>query len=833
MSADRYICCDERRRALMLAPGAPATISGIDYIEVEQGATTADPTTIDIFLVKPLALPAAALTGANIALTGGVRYRTPKIDPNVQALPGGGSVERYRVVVTGGQLTDFSTYSLALVSEPGSAKPPSFIDPRLSSVDFSFKVGCPSDFDCAPDCEDEEAPLPSDPLFDYRVRDYPGFRRLMLDRMAALVPGFREDDPLDLITTVVELAAYRADQQSYQLDWVGTEAFLSTARSRMSIARHVRLVDYAPGEGASARVFARFTFKPGNGIPDGLKLEQSTPLLVRAAGLPPVVPPANYRRILAQGPIVFETVSEVRIWEWRNAIALYTWGDEVCRLPKGATAATLVDESNGNGSLAPGDFVLFAETRSPVTGASEDARPERRHIVRLTHVESSKDVLFDTKELVTVSWDVDDALPFDLIVQARHADALGVAGLVTCAEAAANLVLADHGASFPPPEALELAPADVAALRPNLFPERPPEDEPWRPVLDRADVSRVEPVALGGTPPRSASALADVDPSRCLPVLFLDDDFSNWQARRDLLESGRFDRAFVIETAMNGWPNIRFGDGIHGLQPSASTVFSPRGRFGCGPDGNIGLESLAHVVLPPAGQGADLVVTNPLPGRGGAAPESIADIRIAAPQAFRRQERAVTADDYARAAKLHPDVLNAVAVPRWTGAWQTIQVFIDRRGGMPVDGDFRRVLLKHLEHYRLMGFDVVLRGAVMAPLDIELRVCALPGHLRSAVSARVRDALRPIDAGARPGFFHPDNFTFGAPLYLSRLVAAIMAVEGVQSVSALKFQRLGRLAANEIADEVIRPNDVEVLQLSDDPSFPEQGRLVLKMGGGR
>jgi hypothetical protein len=833
MSADRYICCDERRRALLLAPEAPAEFSGIDYIEVEQGATTADPTIIDIVLVKPLPLPAAVLTGANIALTGGVRFRTPQIDPAVQALPGGGSVERYRIVVPGGQPTDFSTYRLALIGEPGSSEPPSFIDPRLSSVDFSFKVGCPSEFDCAPDCPEDEGPLPPEPLFDYRVRDFPGFRRLMLDRMAALVPGFREDDPLDLTTTLVELAAYRADQQSYRLDWVGTEAFLSTARSRTSIARHVRLVDYAPGEGASARVFVSFTFRPGNGIADGLRLEQSTPLLVRAAGLPPVVPSADYRRVLAQEPIVFETVARARIWEWRNAIALHTWGDEICRLPKGATAATLVDRSNGNGGLAPGDFVLFAETRSPETGAPEDARPERRHVVRLTRVEPATDILFGAIKLVSVTWEAADALPFDLIVQARRADALGGADLVTCAEATANIVIADHGASFPPAEALGLPPSDVAALRPNLSPDRPPGDEPWRPVLDRADISRVEPVELEGAPRRSAAALAGVDPSRSLPVFFLDDDFSNWQARRDLLESGPFDRAFVIETAMGGWPTIRFGDGIHGLQPPASAVFSPRGRFGCGPEGNIGPESLAHVVLPLTAVGADLAVTNPLPGRGGAAPESISDIRIAAPQAFRRQERAVTAEDYARAARRHPEVLNAVAVPRWTGAWQTILIFIDRRAGLPVDEGFRRALLAHIEHDRLMGFDVALRSAVMAPLDIELRVCALPGRLRSAVSARVREALRPVGVGGHPGFFHPDNFTFGAPLYLSRLVAAVMAVEGVQSVQALKFQRLGRLPANEIAEGVIRPNDVEVLQLSDDPSFPEQGRLVLQMGGGR
>ena len=131
-----------------------------------------------------------------------------------------------------------------------------------------------------------------------------------------------------------------------------------------------------------------------------------------------------------------------------------------------------------------------------------------------------------------------------------------------------------------------------------------------------------------------------------------------------------------------------------------------------------------------------------------------------------------------------------------------------------------------------MGFDVALRGAAAAPLDIELFVCAKPAELRSSVAARVRDALRP--AGPRGnGFFHPDNFTFGSPLYLSGLIAAVMAVAGVQSVTPRKFQRLGRLPQGEIASGVIRPGNFEVLQLDDDPSFPERGRLAIAMGGGR
>lgn len=833
MSADRYVCCDERRRDLLAAPTAPAGVSGIDYIEVHQGATTLDPTFIDIVLVKPLTLPQARdLKGANIVLSGGVRFRAPRVDAVLEALPALGGVERYRVQIAGGQPTDFSTYRLAIVAAPGSTQPPSFLDQRLSAVDFSFKVACPTDFDCEQSCDEPAEPTPQEPALDYRARDYATLRRLMLDRLAELLPGFREDEPLDFLTTLVEAAAYRADQQSYRLDWVGTEAFLGTARSRTSVARHARLIDYPINEGASARVFVRLQLDASSGV-DGVTLAASTPLLVRQDGLPTVVSFADYRRSLSTQSVVFETCAPATLWTWRNSIAFHTWGDDACVLPRGATAATLVADSAAPGALVAGDFLLLEEVASPETASPADARADRRHVVRLTSVASTIDVLDGGKKLVEAQWALADALPFDLVVQARGATALQSGAFVVCAAAAGNIQLADHGASLPP-KSLALTPAELASLRPSLRPPMPIDDEAWRPVVSRPDIARVQAVELARAPQISAQELLAVDSRSCAAMLQLDDDFGVWEARRDLLESSTFTREFVIESGIDGHASLRFGDGINGLAPTAGAVLSVSGRFGLGPEGNLGHDALAHVVLPVAQGHLKLIVSNPLPARGGTAKEPISAIRIAAPEAFREPQRAVTVEDYASAAMRHPEASNAVAVSRWTGAWQTVLLFVDRKGGLPVDAAFRRTLLRQLEFYRLMGFDVAVRGALAAPLDIELMVCAKPGELKSQVATRVRNALRPIgDASGRAGFFHPDHLSFGSPLYLSALLETVMRVPGVQSVTPRKFQRLNRVAQNELVSGVIRPGSFEVLQLEDDASFPEKGRLVLAMGGGR
>ena len=77
--------------------------------------------------------------------------------------------------------------------------------------------------------------------------------------MALLLPDWRERNPADLGITLVELLAYVGDQLSYQQDAVATEAYLNSARKRVSLQRHARLVDYFVHNGTNARVWVQLT----------------------------------------------------------------------------------------------------------------------------------------------------------------------------------------------------------------------------------------------------------------------------------------------------------------------------------------------------------------------------------------------------------------------------------------------------------------------------------------------------------------------------------------------------------------------------------------------
>ena len=137
-----------------------------------------------------------------------------------------------------------------------NAAPPDGIDPLFAAVDFSFKVDCPADFDCQPKCDCPPAAR-AEPEIDYLAKDYASFRRLMLDRMTVLMPNWRERNAADLGVSLVETLAYVGDHLSYQQDAVATEAYLGTARRRVSVRRHARLVDYPMHDGCNARAWVQ------------------------------------------------------------------------------------------------------------------------------------------------------------------------------------------------------------------------------------------------------------------------------------------------------------------------------------------------------------------------------------------------------------------------------------------------------------------------------------------------------------------------------------------------------------------------------------------------
>ena len=881
----RFFCCDDGRRAAALKGAADAP-NGIEFLEVlddrDDPPALRQRTLFVNFLkdLTPSGQP-GALSLNNVLIEGGERIGDIRVTKVTAGAAGPAPFDRPEVlVVEVAEPGDFSTYTLRLVEDAARARaqgpdfpdspfrrPPAGFDPVLSSVDFSFKVLCESDFDCR---REEVCPAEAGerPEINYLAKDFASFRQLMLDRMATTAPDWRERSPADLGVALVELLAYVGDYLSYRQDAVATESYLSTARLRSSVRRHARLVDYFVSDGANARVWVHLRVREGVA---GLLLESFrdekaaavkaegkqkifTRFLTRVAETPKVLSlgSAAYKRALLGSAQVFEPLHDLPLFAAHNELRFHTWGARECCLPKGATRATL---RGSFPDLKPGHVLILSEVLGPQTGQPGDADPAHRHAVRLLSVTPGEDPVggrFDDPPtdapvpVTEIAWHAEDALPFPLCVSSL----VGTKFYSDVSVALGNVVLADHGLTVEGEPLPEVPGADPALTKVSPRAGARCEGEPaeltpprYRPRLRGAPLSQAAPFDFADVSVSATAALSQ-EVRRVLPAVILDEEGApgRWRPRRDLLSSGAAAREFVAETENDGATYLRFGDDRFGSRPAAGAKLTATYRVGNGRAGNVGADSIVHVASNDPALVTDLAASplvsarNPLAARGGAEAEPLERVRQDAPEAFRTQERAVTTDDYAEAARTRcgTDVQRAAATMRWTGSWHTVFVTVDRFGGRRVDEKFERELRRCLERYRMAGHDLEAEAPNYVPLEVGMTVCVKRGYLKGDVRRALLEKFsnRALRGGGR-GLFHPDNFSFGQPVFLSTLYAAAQSVAGVDSVDVTVFRRQGAAGSSGIDAGRLDFGRLEIARLDNDPDFPERGVFTLEMRGGR
>jgi hypothetical protein len=854
-----FFCCDERRRAAVLEH---ATLNGIDFLEVRDGPDVPQAEQqrrLFVHFLKPAGV--SSLSVDNLRLEGGQRTHPAITSAAVDA------ADPLVLVVDVSEPGDFSVYTLRVVRSPDDDRRPEGFDPLLSAVDFSFKVECPTSFDCAEEdvCPTEPAAAP---IIDYLAKDYASFRRLMLDRLAVTMPDWRARNPADMGNALVELLAYVADRLSYRQDALATEAYLGTARRRVSVRRHARLVDYFMHDGCNARAWVQVLLDPAAAPAPGLVLARvdtsgpsplPTRFLTRCVESRSVTEAGLPELLRLYNPEVFEPLHDAWLAAEHNEMTFYTWGDARCCLPRGATRATLKDNESARLRLRPGDILVFEERRGPLTGAPSDADRTHRQAVRLTSVVPEASVtIVDGMEtrapgpietdpltgeaIVEIVWTSADALRFPLCVSSVTDEAHGEQAIADVSVALGNIVLADHGRTITgepigtvPAPSLFYAPAESSGIcEPRERIAVPPR---FHPALLERPLTQYTPCDAATTTAAFDVAgphLSSARPAATLSGVSADGAKLQWTAVRDLLSSRPGDRSFVVEMENDQRATLRFGDDTHGQRPNEGTAFTASYRVGNGTQGNVGAEALYHVIAAPAAASAIAAIRNPLPAWGGTEPESTEDVRQRAPAAFRTQERAVTPEDYVTKASLHPDIQQAGASLRWTGSWRTVFITADRKEGRGVDAPFEVDLRRHIEPYRMAGQDLEVDAPRPAPLDLVMRICVDPRYFR----ARVRNELLRVFSrhrlpDGRLGVFHPDNFSFGQTVYLSRIYAAAQAVDGVASVEVLKLKRRGQSGADVPEDGKLTFAPLEIPRLDNDRNFPERGTLELVMEGGK
>lgn len=796
------VCRNEERRGAV----RKSQFCGLDYLEVSE-----DQRTLTVYFLGKLP---ENLLAANFHAEGGRRVRDIKVVAIFPKTFDDPELDDY-VEVLLDKFGDYSTYTLRV-------EHPQF-DPRYERIDFTFKASCPNELDC---CQPVTCVAPSGPpvAINYLAKDYRSFRQLIYDRLAVVMPDWKDRWVPDVGVTLVELLAYAGDYLSYYQDAVGTEAYLDTARQRISVRRHARLVDYTLHEGCNARAFVAVTVAGELTIRPG-EVQFVTPADVN---LPVELTAELMRSFDPTSYEVFEPMRETRLWPGHEQISIYTWSDSECCLAKGATRATLLDAAvEGNDGearklkLESGDFLIFEEVMGPNTGAAADRDPAHRWPVRLTAVERGTDALTGALTL-EVEWDAADALPFSLCLSS-----VGPAPecklLTDVTVARGNIVLVDHGRTvdedLPPVPVIESG-GDCDCV--GAASDNRKSIGRYRPRLAKPGVTHRE--ELRADAPAAQVLRQDVDAA--LPLIALTP--GDWKPQRDLIEALPSTPGFVVETDNDRFAHLRFGDGVTGAQPLMAPVLHARYRVGNGPAGNVGAESITHVLWPANVSGMITGVRNPLAAAGGMDWQKLAEAKLFAPHQFKsRLERAITPEDYAAIAQREfpLEVQRATAALRWNGSWYEVLVAIDAFGRDQASPELLKRIWRRLKRYRRIGHDVRVQAAERAPLLIKLGVCVKAVYLRAHVLADLRAVFAK--------FFAPDNLTFGGGLYLSRVISTAQSVAGVESVAVLQFERLFDGPHGEIEAGLIAFGPFEIAQCDSDTSFPENGRIEFVMGGGR
>ena len=840
-------------------------LNGLDYLEVSD-----DQFSLCVHFIGPLP---KNITKENVLIEGGQRIRdiqVTEIELEIQEDPTLDSCLQVRVDKRG----DFSTYTLRLVGLEG-------IDPHYSYLNFSFKVNCPSDLDCKSShiCPGEES---IEPEINYLAKDYASFRQLILDRLALIMSDWQERHIPDLGITLVELLAYVGDYLSYYQDAVATEAYLETARQRISVRRHVRLVDYQMHEGCNARTWVWLE----TSIDIDINLTEIyfiTPYQ-DASISNAILTTEDLRNIENQKYEVFEPIKidsqqSIKIYQKHNEIYFYTWGNSECCLPKGATSATLLDEwvppaaiptqqdrCDDDGSLPTlpelerklklkvGDILILEEVKGAKTGNPADADITHRHAVCITNIETGTDEVYRVNvnnvaeemptPIVEITWAAADALPFPLCISA-----IGLAPecqfMENISVVRGNVILVDHGRTLKSEDLGIVAKKAETILCEG---ENQPTDVtleavPFYPRLKYAPLTFSEPVSIHKQ--TSASSLLIQNPRKAVPQITKlisnlpsEAETLYWTPKLDLLGSNSQDKHFVVEMDNEGYAHLRFGNGELGQMPEAESNFFASYRIGNGIVGNIGADSINHIVFRQnLASGLSLIPHNPLPAKGGTQPEPLSEVKLFAPHTFRKElQRAITPQDYADIVMrdFPEQVQRAAAILRWTGSWDEILVVIDPFGEHQKNEELLVKIAKHLYRYRRIGHDVVVKQAIYVPLDIQMTVCVQSNYLRGHVKAALLNLFsNRILPDGRRGFFHPDNLSFGTGIAASKLVATAQTVMGVDNVVVTKLQRLYEVDNGELDSGILGLQSLEIVQLDNDPNFPENGQFKLNVQGGR
>ena len=650
---------------------------------------------------------------------------------------------------------------------------------------------------------------------DYMAKDYASFRAALLDLIPRKIPQWKDKSEADIGIMLIELFSYIADELSYFQDRVANEAFLRTARSRSSLSSHLSLIDYRMQNGLAANAFIK------------VKVKKCKSAIIPAGFQVSTYPERGRERGVGEsaGIIVFETLEDQvvdfdynricveKINNSNNNFSSIMNPSAILRgrfpeLKKGQYLLLFEEASIATASAKP-----IAATTQEETAVEKDVHPEgkeggeeetlceeqeeeenhltriimRQAIVKLA--ENSKIITYEGNNNNTlITWEKGSEYP--KVADGRNTN------VICCA----NIIKASHGRT----------------IRSEILKQKDQEVSKFLFTLEEAPLTFIS----------DASSSSSIQPFSTLKVWV---DGEPWQETDSLLKCGPLDQKFSITIDEDGFATILFGDGKFGLKPEDDSLIVAEYRVGSGSVGNVGKDTLTQFEDDKLPQNSPVLVqqvidsvTNPFPATGGIDIEPMDDAKIAGPKSLKELERAVTLKDYEDLAKreFQNEITNASARFVFTGSWDTIFVSVDLKGQVGKDSSvdysepFDRIR-KYLDRVKMIGYEVQIEEAKYVPIEIGITVFLRKYFDSEILRDRIRSSLgnkedNSIVDGSR-GLFHPDNFTFGDPVYASKIY------EVLKNAPEVKYGVISTFRKRHTEEANAEYNRVDIIKSSSSP----------------
>src|SRR6266436_5491121 len=296
------------------------------------------------------------------------------------------------------------------------------------------------------------------------------------------------------------------------------------------------------------------------------------------------------------------------------------------------------------------------------------------------------------------------------------------------------------------------------------------------------------------------------------------------------------DRQFVLDAEAG---EVRFGNGLQGRPPQiGQRIRATEYRYGGGAAGNVPAAAISKVVAFP-----DLKVSNPLPARGGAEAESIAEGLTRIPGELRRRDRAVTAGDFQELARATPgaNVARAECLPRFhppskqseKAGIVTVVIWpaedpIHPNAPVP-DRDTLNAVCQWLDRRRLVTTELYVVPPTYRKVAVSVALAVKDGYGIEAVRHWVELVLRQYLAPLPPFGPEGNGWPLGRKVHGPELEAAALQVEGVRFLNELKVawqDTSGNWKTESVVLEKYEVVELAEIIVIDGPTALEPGHSI-------